>query len=136
MGAQASETRESDEQAIRKLVDSWLAASEKGDLATVLTLMADDVIFMVPGKEPFGKEEFAASNREMKDMHIEATSDIKEIEVLGDWAWMRNHLEVRFTPLNGEVTIHSGYVLSILRRNADGWVIARDANLLTPQTKE
>lgn len=137
MGVQASETRESDEQAIRDLVDKWLAASEKGDLATVLTLMADDVIFMVPGKEPFGKEEFAASNREMNDIQLETSSEIKEIKVLGDWAWMRNHLEVRFTPPNGETITHSGYVLSILRKHPNGaWVLARDANLLTPQTKE
>jgi hypothetical protein len=27
----------------------------------VLGLMADDVLFMVPGREPFGKAEFAAS---------------------------------------------------------------------------
>ena len=29
----------SDEQTIRKLVDSWLIASEKGDLATLLNLV-------------------------------------------------------------------------------------------------
>jgi len=137
MGVQASETRESDEQAIRELVDKWLAASEKGDVAAVLPLMADDVIFMVPGREPFGKEEFAASNPEMKDIRLETRSDIQEIKVLGDWAWMRNHLEVSFTPPNGEATLHSGYVLSILRKNPDGaWVLVRDANLLTPQTKK
>lgn len=126
-----------DERAIRELVDKWLAASTNGDLATVLSLMSDDVIFMVPGKEPFGKDGFAASNQQMKDLQIEATSDIKEIKVLGDWAWMRNHLEVTFTPPNGEATIHSGNVLSILRKNYDGeWVIVRDANLLMPKTKK
>ena len=36
-----------------------LAASKAGDLAPVLSLMTDDVIFMVPGREPFGKEAFA-----------------------------------------------------------------------------
>jgi ketosteroid isomerase-like protein len=45
-----------DEQAIRALVESWFTATSKGDVATVLSLMADDVIFMVPGQEPFGKE--------------------------------------------------------------------------------
>jgi ketosteroid isomerase-like protein len=38
-----------------------MAASRAGDTATVLSLMADDVIFRVPGREPFGKEAFAAS---------------------------------------------------------------------------
>ena len=44
---------EKDEQAIRDLVYTWLTASETGDLTTVLSLMSDDVIFMVPGQEPF-----------------------------------------------------------------------------------
>jgi uncharacterized protein (TIGR02246 family) len=137
MGPQTSGAKVSnDEQAIRELVDKWLDASKRGDLSTVLSLMADDVIFMVPGKEPFGKEEFAASNQKMKDLHIEATSDIKEIKILGDWAWMRNHLEVTFTPPNGAATLHSGYTLTILHKNPDGaWVITRDANLLTPQSE-
>src|SRR6266446_8630953 len=52
-----------DEQAIRGLVDRWLAATKKRDLETVLKLMTEDVIFMVPGQEPFGKEGFAATFR-------------------------------------------------------------------------
>jgi uncharacterized protein (TIGR02246 family) len=38
-----------DEQAIRELVSTWMKASEVGDINTVLSLMADDVIFMVAG---------------------------------------------------------------------------------------
>ena len=124
--------KQNDEQAIRQLVDNWLAASKTGDLATVLSLMADDVIFMVPRKEPFGKEAFAARSREMEHNKIEGTSDIKEIKVLGDWAWMRNHLTINIAKPDGKLSRSSGYVLTILRKNPDGaWVIARDANLLT-----
>jgi uncharacterized protein (TIGR02246 family) len=43
-----------DERAIRDLVATWMKASEAGDVQTVLNLMADDMIFMVPGREPFG----------------------------------------------------------------------------------
>ena|ERR1043166_163103 len=125
-----------DEQAIRELVEAWMTASKSGDLATVLSLMADDVIFMVPGKEPFGKEAFAASSKTMKDVSFEGRSDIQELEVLGEWAWMRNRLEVTVTlPNNAKPTVLSGYTLTIFHRNSNGsWVIARDANLLTPQT--
>jgi hypothetical protein len=45
-----------DERAIRELIATWLRASQAGDTQTVLSLMTDDVIFMVPGREPFGKE--------------------------------------------------------------------------------
>ena len=125
---------QSDEQAIRELVDKWLAASKTGDLKTMLNLLAQDVIFMVPGKEPFGKDAFAQNYEQMKDTKLEAASDIKEIHILGDWAWMRSFLKVTFTPAGGNSTSHSGYILTILRKNADGeWVIARDANLLMPE---
>jgi len=124
-----------DEEAIRKLVDNWLAASKKNDIDTMLDLLAEDVIFMVPGKEPFGKKEFAAVRQEMKDIKMEGKSDIQEVKVLGDWAWMRNFLRVTFTSPQRSTTVHSGYILTILRKNPDGnWVIARDANLLTPES--
>src|SRR5262249_46150065 len=55
-----------DERAIRDLVATWMVASKAGDLATVLTLMSDDVVFMVPGREPFGKAAFAAASEGMK----------------------------------------------------------------------
>ncbi len=45
-----------DERAIRELLATWFDATKKGDTATVLSLMTDDVVFMVPGREPFGKE--------------------------------------------------------------------------------
>ncbi len=58
----------------------------------------------------------------------------QEIKALGDWAWMRTHLTVTITPPNGSPMRRSGYTLTILRKNPNGsWVIARDANLLTPE---
>jgi uncharacterized protein (TIGR02246 family) len=123
-----------DEQEIRDLVATWLAASKAGDLATVLNLMAGDVVFMVPGQEPFGKEEFAVRN--MKGVLIESTSEIQEIEVLGEWAWLRNRLTVTIAPPGGKPAVHSGYTLTILRKSSDGkWVLARDANLLMPESE-
>jgi uncharacterized protein (TIGR02246 family) len=120
-----------DERAIREVVDVWLAASKAGDLATVLSLMTDDVIFMVPGQKPFGKEAFAAASQGMKDVRIEGTSDIQEIQVLGDWAYLRNYLEMTVTPPGGAAKRRSGYTLTVLRKEADGrWRLARDANLL------
>lgn len=125
-----------DEQAIRELVGKWLAATEAGDIETVLNLMADDVVFMVPGQEPFGKDAFTANSRQMKtkNVAVKGTSDIQEIHVAGNWAWMRNRLKVTITPPGGKAMLRSGYALTILTRKPDGnWVIARDANLLMPE---
>jgi uncharacterized protein (TIGR02246 family) len=123
-----------DEQAIRNLVTRWIAASKAGDTATVLSLMSDDVVFMVPGKEPFGREAFTSRSKGMEDVEIDGESEIQEVKVLGHWAWMRNRLRIKITPPGGKTSIHSGYVLTILQKQPAGnWVIARDANLLTPE---
>ncbi|HEY7247073.1 MAG TPA: SgcJ/EcaC family oxidoreductase [Xanthobacteraceae bacterium] len=122
----------SDERAIRDLITTWMTASRNGDLRTVLSLMADDVIFMVPGREPFGKEAFAAASEGMKSMRMEGTSDVRELKVLGDWAYLRNYLTVTLTSPGGEPMRHAGYTLTILRREPNGkWLLTRDANLVT-----
>ena len=124
-----------DERAIRDLVETWMNASRAGDTATVLSLMCDDVVFMVPGQEPFGKEVFATASTAMQGARIDGKSEIQEIRVLGDWAYLRNRLEVTVTPPAGAATRRSGYTLTILRREGDGrWRLARDANLLAPVT--
>jgi uncharacterized protein (TIGR02246 family) len=74
-----------DERAIRDLIATWIEASKKGDLQTVLSLMTDDVVFMVPGRS-FGKEAFAEASQRMKGMAFEGRSEVLEIQVLGDSA--------------------------------------------------
>lgn len=121
-----------DERAIRELIAAWMQASQAGDTATVLTLMDDDVVFQVPGREPFGKEAFTAASQGMKDIVVEGTADVRELRVLGDWAYLRNYLTVTTMPPGGKPTRRAGYTLTILRKGVDGkWRLARDANLLT-----
>jgi uncharacterized protein (TIGR02246 family) len=123
-----------DEKAIRDVVARWFAASQAGDTKAVLELMTDDVIFMVPGKEPFGKQEFEKTSTQMKDVMIDGNADIREVQVLGDWAFIRSHLTVTMTPHNAAPVRRSGYTLTLLRKGEDGdWRLARDANLLTTE---
>ena len=120
-----------DERAIRDLLASWMTASQAGDHHAVLSLMTDDAVFMVPGREPFGKEAFAAASKSAGPRLIEGTADIVELKVLGDWAWLRTRLEVTIAPPGGAPTTRSGYALTILRKEPGGkWRLARDANLL------
>ena len=122
-----------DEQAIRDLVARWFAASQAGDTKAVLDLMTDDVVFMVAGREPFGKDEFARNSEGMKNVKIDGNADVRELQVLGDWAFIRSRLEVTMTPPDAPPVSRSGYTLTLLRKEADGqWRLARDANLLTP----
>lgn len=120
-----------DERAIRDLVATWMEASRTGDTDTVLGLMSDDVVFMTPGREPFGKAEFAAMSRGMKDMRMDGRSDIRELRVLGDWAYIRNHIELTITPPGGAAPVRrAGWTLTILKKENGRWLLARDANLL------
>ena len=120
-----------DECAVREVVATWLEASKHGDTATVLSLMTDDVVFLVPGQKPFGKEAFAAASKSMADMKIDGTSNVEEIHVVGDWAYLRTHLAMTVTLPGRAPMRRSGYTLTIMRKESDGrWRLARDANLV------
>jgi len=124
-----------DEKAVRQVVETWMTASQTGDLATVLALMTDDVVFTVPGQEPFGKEAFAAASSSMGDTRIEGTNQIIELETHGSWAFIRNKIDMTVTPPGGDPIRRSGYTLTLLRKEGDGkWRVARDANLLATQS--
>jgi uncharacterized protein (TIGR02246 family) len=124
-------TMTDDERAIREVVDTWMAASRAGDTAKVLSLMTDDVVFMVPGMEPFGKADFAAASAAQAGMRIDGTAEIVELQVFGDWAFIRNRLDMHVTPPGAAPVHRAGYTLTLLRRETDGrWRLARDANLV------
>jgi uncharacterized protein (TIGR02246 family) len=120
-----------DERAIRGVIATWMRASSEGDTETVLGLMADDVVFFVPGRA-FGKEEFAAAQQGLAGARLEAASNVREVRVSGDWAFASTDLSIVMTPAGGgEPVRRSGNTLSVFQRLPDGrWVLARDANLL------
>jgi uncharacterized protein (TIGR02246 family) len=69
-------------------------------------------------------------------VQFEGTSEIEEIKVFGEWAFMRTKLTVTITPPGGaEPMTRAGHTLSILKRQNGKWLLARDANLLAPVTK-
>lgn len=121
-----------DEDAIRELVETWMSASKAGDLATILDLMADDVLFMTASGEPFGKDQFRHDFETMKAAMFDGRASIEEIRVAADWAWVRNHIDLTITPPGGLPIRRSGYSLTILRKGSDGrWQLFRDANLVS-----
>jgi len=127
----------SDEREIRELVATWMSATRAGDVATVLNLMTDDVVFLVAGQAPFGKQQFAAAMQPAAPgaalPGIDGHSEIQEIQVAGDLAYMWSRLAVEVTPPNGAAPIkRAGHTLSVLRKVDGRWRLARDANLLAP----
>jgi uncharacterized protein (TIGR02246 family) len=128
---------QSDEQEIRQLVATWMKATKAGDMDTVLSLMAEDVVFLVTGQPPMiGKAAFAAAAKAQSDHappQFDGNSNIQEIEVFGDWAYMWTKLTVVVTPPEGASSMtRSGHTLSILKKENGKWVLARDANMLAP----
>jgi uncharacterized protein (TIGR02246 family) len=68
----------------------------------------------------------------MDGVRLEGSADIRELKVLGDWAYLRNFIEITITPAGGTPVRRSGFTLTILRKEPDGrWLLARDANLVT-----
>jgi uncharacterized protein (TIGR02246 family) len=120
-----------DEREIRELVEAWMRASEAADTPAVLALMTDDVIFMTPGRPPFGKQEFEENGKQLKTFTMEGHHDIKEVAILGNYAYIRNYIQITLTKSGDAPKRMSGYTMGILRKEADGrWRLARDANLV------
>lgn len=126
----------SDEEQIRTLVQTWQSATSAGDVDTVLGLMTDDVVFLVPGRPPMRKAEFAALSRVPAGSprpKFEGMSEIQEIHVSGDMAYFWTKLSVTVTPPGASQPIErAGHTLTVLRRVGGKWLLARDANLLSP----
>ena len=126
---------QTDEQQIRQLIETWHRATAAGDLATVLSLMADDAVFLTPGKPPMNKDAFAEGFRAWSGrMQIKTAQDIKELHASGDMAYCWSHISVTMTtPETGERNQRAGHVLTVFRKSPRGaWLLSRDANLLTP----
>ena len=125
---------QSDEQQIRDLVTQWLAASKVGDVDTVLGLMTDDVVFLVPGRAPVRKQEFVALSRVPPGAaapQLDGRSEIQEIQIAGDFAFMWTRLSMVVTPPGGQPMERAGHTLTVLKRLNGRWLVARDANQLT-----
>jgi uncharacterized protein (TIGR02246 family) len=71
-----------DEQAIREVHSTWIDAVNAGDLVRLLSLMADDCLFLNPGQAPLGRngfsEVFPAAHQQAR---IHCISELEEVVV-------------------------------------------------------
>ena len=139
-----------DERAIREVHAAWIEAVNAGDLGRLLTLMADDVVFLNPGQAPGGREGFSAGfSAAHRRARINCVSELEEVVVVGEVAYTvsRDALTVipRAAP-TGSGQAHStgsgqaggraarlaGHRLTVYRKQSDGrWLLARDAHTLS-----
>ena len=126
---------QNDEEEIRQLVSSWIAATKAGDIETVLSLMTEDVIFLVPGRPVMRKADFAAAARAQAGREapqFDGRNEIQEIKIFDDWAFMWTELTIVVTPSGDTQSLtRAGHTLSILKKHNGKWALARDANMVT-----
>src|SRR5215216_2867198 len=111
---------QSDEAQIRRMVATWMSATRSGDVETILGLIADDAVFLVAGKPAMRKSEFAAIAKAQSTPGaptIAGRSEIQELKVLGEWAFMWTELTVVATPADGSAANErAGHTLTVLKK--------------------
>jgi len=125
----------SDERAIREVHTTWIDAVNSGDLVRLLSLMTDDVVFLNPGRAPFGRDGFPLGfSAAHQQSRIRCTSDLEEVVIVGEVAYTLCRDSLSLTPRAGEEAMELvGYRITIYRKQPDGrWLLARDANTLSP----
>lgn len=124
-----------DERNIREVHSTWIHAVNAGDLVRLLTLMADDVVFLNPGQSPFGRDGLSAHfSAARQQLQIHCISELEEVVVVGEVAYTRSRDTLSITRrAGGESTQLAGYRITVYRKQPDGrWLLARDAHTLSP----
>ena len=124
-----------DERVIREVHTAWIDAVNAGDLVRLLTLMAGDVVFLNPGRAPFGRDGFSPGfSAAHQRSRINCISELEEVVVVGEVAYTLCRDSLSVTPrTGGEATELAGHRITIYRKQPDGrWLLARDAHTLSP----
>jgi ketosteroid isomerase-like protein len=114
---------EADVDAIKAWYDLKTDLTNARDFDGLKVLFDENVIFMPPNEQLYkGWEVFLQASQafwDEFDMNEKISYD--EIEVSGDWAYVRSSNEIQVTPkAGGETTQSKGKAIWILKRHADG----------------
>src|SRR5438045_8716659 len=132
-----------DERAIRELHSTWIEAVNAGALGRLLSLMADDAVFLNPGRAPFGRDGFSDGfSAAHKQVRINCISELEEVVVVGEVAYTRSRDSLSVIPRdNGEAMQPeakqlAGHRITVYRKQPDvRWLLARDDHTMSPLEK-
>ena len=127
-----------DERAIREVHSTWIDAVNAGDLVCLLSLMADDVVFLGPGQASVGQDRFSPGfSAAHQQSRIHCISELEDIVVVGEVAYTLSRDSLSVTPrAGGEAMQFAGHRITVYRKQPDGrWLLARDAHMLSPVAK-
>jgi ketosteroid isomerase-like protein len=124
-----------DEEQIRKLFDDFIIATTQGVQDLALNHIADSAIFLVPGIGEMDKISFvqaaAGESPEQSQMIFELDSKIREIQVMGSYAYLWSESTLHITPRSGgATTTWASHSLSIMEKLDGRWQIIREANTI------
>jgi uncharacterized protein (TIGR02246 family) len=115
---------------ITAIEDRIQAAFAAGDADAVAAEYTEDALLMPPNSPSLvGRAAIAEVYRPaFKDLKISLKTEVQEVEVAGDWAFLRGLFTTTATPkAGGETRVNHGKYLVVARRGADGvWRFARD----------
>ena len=121
-------TTEADVEAIRALLDDFVAAENAGDLQTIMALITEDVVTMPPEEPPVVGTDAVRTWWESTFGQVDiqgAVSDV-EIQAFGDWGFVRGIWNVTATPKSGGEPQQNDYsFILVVRRENGAWKEAR-----------
>ena len=124
----------SDEREIRAMHSIWIDAVNAGDLACLLTLIAEDVVFLTPGQATFGRDGFSSNFMAAhQQMQICCTSELEEVVVVREVAYTLSRDALSVTPrAGGKAAQFAGHRITVYRKQRDGrWLLSRDVHTLS-----
>ena len=109
-----------DEREVREVHSTWIDAVNAGDLDRLLTLMADDVVFLNPGQSPLGRDGFSPSfSAAHQQSRIHCISELEEVVVVGEVAYTRSRDALSVVPrAGGEETQLAGHRITGIPQTA------------------
>jgi ketosteroid isomerase-like protein len=129
----AAAPSQQDIDAINRLRQQDAEASKKWDVEALVALWTDDIVALLPDREPLiGKEanrNFLLSAKQQSEgvEVVEYKFDFKELTVAGDWAYEWGTLSVaEKLPEDSEPFRSKINLMRVLKRSADGsWKVSR-----------
>ncbi|WP_104666560.1 YybH family protein [Ensifer adhaerens] len=113
---------------IETTIKAYETALNANDIDAILDLYGADPIFM-PQHAPalIGRDAVRTGYAQVFDtIKLQIRFDVHELEVAGDWAWVRTSSAGRTRILAADVTIEEGNnELFVFRREAGAWKIHR-----------
>lgn len=101
-------------------------AARRGDYAGWSGLFTSDAVVMPPGRPAIEGERALRDLYDGRPEGLEGGSELLEVEVRGDLAFVRGRYRLRGTGPDGPIE-DSGNMLEVWRRQPDGrWLLARD----------